>query len=161
MQDILFRTDEAVLSYRVAGICIQTRKARLQKPTTATPFAFPGGHAAFGETNEQTLIREFREELGAEIKVGELKWVGEIFFPWGDRLCHQICLYYIVGMDGSEIPKEGMFLGKEHLENRNFEIEFHWIPLDDVDKITLYPSNCVELMRNINSGVQHFVFKEE
>lgn len=161
MQDILFRTDEAVFSYRVAGICMQNGKVLLQKPTNDTGFAFPGGHAAFGETNEQTLIREFREELGAEIKVGELKWVGEIFFPWGDRLCHQICLYYIVEMDGSEIPKEGMFLGKEHLENRNFEIEFHWIPLDDVDKITLYPSNCVELMRKINSGVQHFMFKEE
>ena len=161
MQDILFRTDEAVFSYRVAGICAQNGKVLLQKPTNDTGFAFPGGHVAFGETNEQTLIREFREEIGAEIKVGELKWVGEIFFPWGDRLCHQICLYYIIEMDGGEIPKEGMFLGKEHLENRNFEIEFHWIPLDDIDKISLYPSNCKELMRKINAGVQHFVFKEK
>ena len=67
--DILFRTDEYVFSYRVAGICIQNGKVLLQKPDNDTAFAFPGGHVTLGETNAQTLIREFKEEIGVDISV--------------------------------------------------------------------------------------------
>ena len=105
MSDILFKTEGYVFSYRVAGICIKHGRVLLQKPANDDGFAFPGGHVAFGETNEETLIREFREEIGAEISVGELKWVGELFFRWGDVPCHQICLYYLVDILTPEIPK--------------------------------------------------------
>jgi ADP-ribose pyrophosphatase YjhB (NUDIX family) len=49
MSDILFKTDNYILSYRVAGICIQNGKVLLQKPTNDNGYAFPGGHVAFGE----------------------------------------------------------------------------------------------------------------
>ena len=64
MGDILFKTDDWMFSYRVAGICVQNGKVLLQTTTGEDrSFAFPGGHVSFGETNEQTLIREFREEI--------------------------------------------------------------------------------------------------
>ena len=47
MSDILFKTDDYVFSYRVAGICIQNGKVLLQGPTNDNGFAFPGGHVAF------------------------------------------------------------------------------------------------------------------
>ena len=116
--DILFKTEEYIFSYRVAGICINNGKVLLQKPTNDNAFAFPGGHVEFGETNAQTLIREFKEEIGVDISVGDLKWVAEIFFPWGNKPCHQICLYYIVDITSNNIPLEGMFIGKEKIEGR-------------------------------------------
>ena len=81
MSDILFRKDGFVFSYRVAGIAVHDGKILLQKPTNEDFYAFPGGHVEFGETNEETLISEFREEIGADISVGELEWVAEAFFP--------------------------------------------------------------------------------
>ena len=158
--DILFKTEEYIFSYRVAGICINNGKVLLQKPTNDNAFAFPGGHVEFGETNAQTLIREFKEEIGVDILVGDLKWVAEIFFPWGDRRCHQICLYYIVDITSNNIPLEGMFVGKEKIEGRKFDLEFHWIPISDLNKIDVYPTNVVELMNKIDGGVQHFVYQE-
>ena len=158
--DILFKTEEYIFSYRVAGICINNGKVLLQKPTNDNAFAFPGGHVEFGETNAQTLIREFKEEIGVDILVGDLKWVAEIFFPWGDRRCHQICLYYIVDITSNNIPLEGMFVGKEKIEGRKFDLEFHWIPISDLNKIDVYPTNVVELMDKIDGGVQHFVYQE-
>ena len=130
MSDILFKTDDYVFSYRVAGICIQNGKVLLQKPTNDNGFAFPGGHVAFGETNEETLMREFKEEIGTDISVGELKWVGEMFCSWGEKPCHQICLYYTIDIEDGHIPKGGIFMAQEQLEGRNFEIEFHWVPID-------------------------------
>lgn len=158
--DILFRTEDYVFSYRVAGICIQNGKVLLQKPSNDTAFAFPGGHVTLGETNAQTLIREFQEEIGADISVGELKWVGEIFFPWGRKPCHQICLYYMVEIRSDSIPQEGMFLGKEQIEGRNFNLEFHWVPMAELKNIEVYPTNVVELMEQIDGGVQHFIYRE-
>lgn len=157
---ILFRTDDYVFSYRVAGICLHNGNVLLQKLTNDTAYAFPGGHVAFGETNEQTLIREFQEEIGVDILVKDLKWVGEIFFPWGNKPCHQICLYYLVEINSNDISFEGIFMGKEQIEGRKFDLEFHWIPLEDLKNIEVYPTNVVKLINQIECGVQHFIYNE-
>lgn len=161
MGDILFKTDDWVFSYRVAGICVQNGKVLLQTTTGEDrSFAFPGGHVTFGETNAETLVREFKEEIGADIRVGDLKWVAEVFFPWGKKPCHQICLYYMIDILNPEIPRDGIFLAKEHLEGRNFELEYHWIPLEKVEGLEVYPTQTAQLLQKLDEGVQHFVYEE-
>lgn len=160
MSDILTLIDDEVFSYRVAGICIQNGMVLLQKPTNDDGFAFPGGHVAMGETHAETLVREFREEIGAEIAVGDLAWVGEIFFPWGQRKCTQICLYYFIDIRSPETPKSGVFPGREHLEGRDFQIEFYWIPLEEIGRIKVYPTNAKEMLNKPHEGVQHFIYRE-
>lgn len=162
MRDILFHTDAFVFSYRVAGILLRDGNILLQKPTDDTGFAIPGGHVEFGETNAQTLEREFKEELGAEIAVGDLKWVAEIFFPWGGKPCHQICLFYDVALkDEAQIPLHGVFTGDEHMEGQNFKIEFHWVSVDALDRLEVYPTNLAALLKRYGDGVQHFIYREE
>ena len=161
MGDILFHLDDYVFSYRVAGILLRDNKILLQKPIGDTGYAIPGGHVEFGETNAQTLQREFKEEIGADITVGDLKWVAEIFFPWGDKPCHQICLYYDVKLkDIKQIPDDGVFIGDERIEGRDFKIEFHWQPIESLDQIEVYPTNIPDLMKRYHEGVQHFVYRE-
>lgn len=128
-KDILFKNDDFVFSYRVAGILIKNNRILLQHPLSDTGYAIPGGHVSFGETNEETLIREFREEIGVDIKVENLKWVGEIFFPWGDKPCHQINLFYKVALnDDTQIPLRGDFYGIEKWIIHHLNLSFHgWI----------------------------------
>ena len=154
MADILFKTEDWAFSYRVAGICVQDGKVLLQKPTNDSGYAFPGGHVAFGETNAETLVREFKEEIGADISVGELKWVAEVFFPWGSKPCQQICPYYLVTIENDDIPKDGVFRAKEN------HLEFHWVPIEKAGELTVYPTNARELLGKLNEGVQHFVYRE-
>ena len=158
--DILFRTENTIFSYRVAGLCVRNEKVLLQKPVGDTAYAFPGGHAALGETNEETLRREFLEEMGAGLSVGELAWVGEIFFPWGSKPCHQICLYYKAEILSDDVPKEGSFPGTEQWEGQQSKLEFHWVPLDRLGEIELYPTNAVSLLQHPEDGVQHFIYRE-
>lgn len=160
MSDILFRKDGWVFSYRIAGIAVHNGKVLLQKPTNEDFYSFPGGHVAFGETNAETLLREFREETGAEISVGELKWAAEVFFPWGESPCHQICLYYTVNIEDDFTPRDGMFMAKEHLEGRDFDLEFHWVSIEELDGIEMFPQNARELLSCLGEGVKHFVYKE-
>lgn len=123
--DILFKTDEYVFSYRVAGILLHDNKILLQKPTNDTGYAIPGGHVSFGETGAETLVREFKEEMGADVTVGELKWVAEIFFPWGNKPCQQICLYYDVALaSDNQMPLEGVFVVVNSLKDAISKLNF-------------------------------------
>lgn len=160
-QDILFKTDDFVFSYRVAGLLIKNNKVLLQRPISDTGYAIPGGHVSFGETNEETLIREFREEIGVDIKVENLKWVGEIFFPWGDKPCHQINLFYKVTLtEDTQIPLHGEFYGIEKIENCSFKLEFSWVDLKDILNVELYPTNAKELLLNNSKEIKHFIYRE-
>ncbi|MCL1804291.1 MAG: NUDIX domain-containing protein [Eubacteriaceae bacterium] len=110
------------------------------------------------------MIREFKEEIGADITVGALKWVAEIFFPWGDKPCHQICFYYEVALkDETQMPLDGVFVGDERIEGRDFIfiIEFHWIPVETLSQIEVYPTNIADFMKRYNEGVQHFMYRED
>lgn len=161
MNDILFDTKDFRFSYRVAGILVRDGKVLLHKATNEEGFAFPGGHVSFGETNEQTLIREFKEEINVDIIIGDLKWVAEIFFPMHEKSCHQICLYYIVNLsDEKQFLPDTVFIGGEYFEGRSFDIEFHWIPLCELNTHEVYPPQAKELILQLDNGVEHFVYKE-
>lgn len=160
-KDVLFKTDEYVFSYRVAGILIHNGRVLLQRPINETSYAIPGGHVALGETNEETLVREFKEEINADIKVDRLIWVGELFFPWGDKPCHQICLFYNISLtENNNIPLIGKFYGTEQLEDKSFKLEFSWVDIKEIENLEVYP---IEAKKYLSEGliqVQHFVYKE-
>jgi 8-oxo-dGTP pyrophosphatase MutT (NUDIX family) len=161
--DALFKTDHYIFSYRVAGILIRDGKILLQKLPHEPGFAFPGGHAELGETSQETLIREFKEEIGADIVVNELKWVGENFFPWDGRPCHQICLYYLVSLaNPAQISQLcGSFVIKEQIGGKVFDLEIHWVPLSAIDQMEIYPTDAQYLLKQMDDGIRYFVFREK
>lgn len=161
MGDILFRKDGFVFSYRVAGIVVQNGLVLLQQAPPDPGYAFPGGHVALGETGAQALAREFREETGADAAVGNLRWVGEIFFPWDGKPCHQICLYYDVSLNNpAALPTQGGFDTLDHIEGRDIPVRFSWLPLDGLGDALLYPPQAAALLQNPPDEVAHFVYRE-
>ena len=67
---------------------------------------------------------------------------------------------HLVVIEDGHTPKEGAFLAQEQLEGRNFEIEFHWVPIDKISDIEIYPANAIQLLENLNDNVKHFVYRE-
>ena len=63
--------------------------------------------------------------------------------------------------DEKQIPLDGFFIGDERIDGRNFNIEFHWVALNRLDAVEVYPTNTVELMKKYSAGVQHFIYREE
>lgn len=61
--------------------------------------------------------------------------------------------------DGSA-PKDGVFAAKEHIDGRRFDMEFHWVPIEELHRIKVYPTNCRELISSLDGGVEHFIYKE-
>lgn len=129
--DILFKNDDFVFSYRVGGILIRNGKILLQRPKN-DDYSIIGGHVAAMETSIETLKREFEEELHTKIEVDNLLAIGEIYFSWGKRPCHQICLYYNVHLVNYDIPLDGVFHGYDGLDDKRIDLDFCWVPLEDL-----------------------------
>lgn len=161
-KDILFKTEEFVFSYRVGGVLIKNNKILLQKPKNDDGYSIPGGHVSYGETSAETLIREFKEEINADIKVERLVMVGENFFPWGNKPCQQISLYYEVSLcDEKQIPLEGSFEASDELGNERIDLDFLWIPLSEIHNLCVYPLNIKDDLISLPENIKYFVYKEE
>lgn len=85
---------------------------------------FPGGKIESGETSEQALVREIREELTAKIDVGELIRTVEYDYP--DFHLSMDCFYAEIRL--------GQLVLKEAMEARWFSPEefdeVRWLPAD-------------------------------
>lgn len=158
MKDILFKTDDFVFSYRVGGILIHNGRILLQKPKN-DDYAIIGGHISSMETTRETLKREFEEELHTGIVVDHLLAVGEIFFPWGKKPCHQICFYYKVHLcDMDSIPMEGIFHGYDELDNKRIDLDFCWVSLSELEKgLKVYPLEIIPIILEDSKEIVHFV----
>lgn len=141
--DILFKKEDFVFSYRVGGILIRNGKILLQRPKN-DDYAIIGGHVAAMETSMETPKREFEEELHAKIEIDNLLAIGEIYFPWGKKPCHQICLYYRVHLTEDSISLDGVFHGYDELDNERIDLDFCWVLLEDLKKGTkVYPLELI------------------
>lgn len=160
MRDILFRTEDFVFSYRIAGVLVREGKALLQR--SGGDYALIGGHVAAMETTRETLVREFKEEIHADIAVDGLLAVGEVFFPWGEKPCHQIGLYYEIHLlDESQIPLDGVFHGYDELGGERIDLDFCWVPLSELEHITLYPPQMAPHILSGSKETLHFVYKQQ
>ena len=90
------------------------------------------------ETAEQTLKREMREELNADVQVGKLLWVIENFFGYKGESFHELGLYFEMSF-----PEESPLL----VEYQPFEgyeegtkLIFRWYRLDETESLYILPS---------------------
>lgn len=159
-KDILYKEQDFIFSCRVGGILLQNGKILLQKPLHED-YSIIGGHVARMETTRETLRREFAEELHTNVRVGELMAVGEVFFPWGSRPCHQIALYYPVFLeDPASIPSDGSFWGYDELGGQRHSLEFCWIPIKQLPELTVHPKELIPHILSQRSDVLHFVSRQ-
>lgn len=158
MKDILYKESDMIFSYRVGGILIRDGNILLQRPVD-DDYAIIGGHVAAMETTEETLRREFREEIHADIQVNRLIAVGEIFFPWGNKPCHQISLFYDISLKNPDsLPKNGSFWGFDDHGNRRIDLKYAWVPLTALENgIKVYPQELIPHILSGSREILHFI----
>ena len=90
---------------RAAALLIENERILLvkQEVTAIRHWSLPGGKLEFGETLEQCLIRELKEETGLDIKVKELIYVTDRIIG-RDHIVHMSFL--VEKKDDSAFPLE-------------------------------------------------------
>jgi len=98
-------------SVRAYGILVHDESVLLVRSSSAQIkpplWWLPGGGIDFGESPEEALLREFREETGLSVKDPALFDVASDVRrrPNGDRI-HTVRILYIVDLDGGELRDE-------------------------------------------------------
>ena len=150
MKDILFDVDGVLFSYRVGGVLIKDNKILLTKG--GDDYSLPGGHSQIGETSQETIVREFKEETGLDVEPLNVISTYENFWKWDDKGCHQLCIYYKLKMvdETQNLVPNPDTKGTEYV----------WLELEKLKSINLYPIGIsVQILDNI-TDTTHFIYKE-
>lgn|SRR5690606_18301631 len=117
---------------RVCGICKDTEGAILMvnhKMLANGPFwAPPGGGIEFGTDARETLVREFREETGLQVKTGKFLFACEFI----KAPLHAVELFFEVIAEGGRLTKgfdPEMEFGKQIIE------EVRFLSLDEIMRL--------------------------
>lgn len=113
-----------------------------------------GGVIEFGERGAETVAREFKEEIGADVT--DLRYIGtlENIFTYAGSLGHEIILLYEGRFIDSAWYERNVEVGLEQLADRPL-MRGTWVQLDEFGPSTpLYPDGLLELLlsRTSDSG---------
>ncbi|QED46353.1 NUDIX hydrolase [Cytobacillus dafuensis] len=151
--DAVFQTERAVFNFRVAGIWIVDHHVLLHRNVDDVYWALPGGRVVIGEDTQTSIVREFAEELGAQVTVDRLLWTNENFFTYKGKEFHELAFYYkISSEETARFFKTESFYG---LEGDRWI--YQWMPIDEINKIVLFPEFLKEGIKEIPDYTQHIV----
>lgn len=155
-KDWLFCSDEYICDLRTVGVLVKNNRVLVQREKNGREYALPGGHIKIGETLEAGLVREYKEETGADIKVKRLLWSEECFWEWKGKQAHNIAFYYLTEeCNGFEIPDNGEFIS--HKDNCNVVIG--WIDIEQLKSVIIYPEFLKEEIFDLDGEIKHFISK--
>lgn len=156
-KDWLFIDENSICNFRSIGVLIHEGKILVQRDKNGSEYALPGGHVITGETAEQSIIREYKEETGADIVCKRLIWVEESFWQWGNKPAHTVAFYYLIELvDQNSIPDNNEFVSQKD----NCNVVLGWIPISNLENIRIYPQFIKEEVSKISLQIKHFVSKE-
>ena len=121
---------------RICGLLIKDNSillARIKSPVLNNLIWMPpGGGLEFGESINEGLEREFKEETNLEIEVGSLQFVNELVKP----PFHAVELYYIVEEVGGSMQAG---TDPEHSKDKQLIDDLKWFTIDSLTKYEVHP----------------------
>ena len=125
-------------NYRVCAIIINDNRILALKDEVSPYYYLPGGRVQIGETAEEAILREVKEELEIEAKIVRPLWLNQSFFNEDVTKInyHEICIYYLVDITHTNI----LSLGHKFILHENEHIhEFEWLDFSRLKDVYFYP----------------------
>ena len=137
---------------RPIALCVFRKNNRIlvfegYDPSEKKTFYRPlGGGIDFGERSEDTVRREIREEINAE--VGELHFLGtlENIFSFDGKLGHEIVQIYDGMLEESGLYEQAVIIGHEADVDEPFKAMWKDLSEFGEGKSILYPDGLFELL---------------
>lgn len=104
---------------RTVSLCLIRRGDQIlveetyDKAVNKTFYRPVGGTVEYGENSKETIIREVKEELNAEIQEPKLKFVIENLFTYLDQIGHEVDFIYEADLVDNDLYKREVIEGIE------------------------------------------------
>jgi ADP-ribose pyrophosphatase YjhB (NUDIX family) len=154
--DIKIKDTNCNFHYCVRGILKQDNKFLIMKVNDAEYYHLSGGHVEIGETSEQAVIREMKEELGFDTKIDKLVCINEQFYEKKDSKNHSIIFYYVVIPTNPIVIEDKILI--ENDKGKAVKNELKWVTVDELKDIDLKPPHIKDLIvQNKLNSLTHIV----
>lgn len=119
-------------------------------------FGIPGGTVELGESSRETLIREMKEELGANIKIKKYLGVIENIFFWKGKTHHEYVFIYAAEFSDKSFYKKEKISG---IEDTGQRYVLEWMPLKQFRsrRYRLVPLGILKLVNGKEAKEKHMV----
>lgn len=136
--DLTFRIPEGVFNLRAVAVILHEGRILAMQDERSPYYYIPGGRIGFGETAEDAVLREVREELGIDARIIRPLWLNQGFFNEDVTQVdyHEVALYFLVDVTGTELLSRGdSFIRHEGRHTHRFQ----WLPIDRLRDEYFYP----------------------
>jgi 8-oxo-dGTP pyrophosphatase MutT (NUDIX family) len=106
------------------------------------------GGIEFGEWSHETICRELMEELGVEVKLGSLKYLGtlENIFTFNGDAGHEIVQVYDGELSPPGLYEQAVIVGHEADVKESFNAMWKSLAEFESGKPILYPLGLLEML---------------
>ena len=105
-----------------------------------------GGGIEFGEHSRDAMLREIREEIGAEVENLELVGVLENIFIYEGQQGHEVVFVYDAEFIDKSLYKKSELLGYEREIDINFVARWQSVEVINQSKVRLVPEALIGLL---------------
>ena len=148
--DLSVVLDNKKLNIRACALIIHNNKLLVHNNVNESHVALVGGRVKIGESSEDTLKREIKEEMGKEIEILEYVSTIENFFDADDMPYHEIMFVYKVDFKNDEDKK--IIDSIKNIEGED-ELRYDWIDLDKIEEYPLKPQILKSMIKNKNFSI--------
>lgn len=136
--DVSFKIGNEKFNYRVCAMIISDGKILAMHDERSPYYYLPGGRVAIGETAENAVIREIREELGVTPKIVRPVWLNQAFFTENvnNLHYHELCIYFLMDITDTDLLSRD----KNFTTNEGDRIHtFEWLEFAQLKDEYFYP----------------------
>ena len=136
--DISYHEGGGKFNYRVCAVMVHEGKLLAMRDERSPYYYLPGGRVKLGETAENAVLRELREELGISAAIRRPLWLNQGFFTEDvDQLrYHELCLYFLMDFTGTDLLARGQSFRRDEGVHSH---QFTWLPFESLSDAYFYP----------------------
>jgi ADP-ribose pyrophosphatase YjhB (NUDIX family) len=146
-------------NFRAAAVIIDSGRVLLHRADYEDFWSLPGGRVEMLEDSAQGLRREMLEELGEEVEIGRLVWVGENFFQFLLTDFHELGMYF-----EATLPNQSELRERNEewwtVEDNGVKICFRWFDLAEVADLPIVPGFLREGLTALPAVTEHVVQRD-
>lgn len=146
--DLTFQTKNGYFNHRVAAVIVYDNKLLAQKNINDNSYYLVGGRVRFGESSEEALVREIKEELNVDLTDFYPLWVNECFFDDAGKTYHEIGIYYRVNIEKIGFSHYDKTFKIKEAHRTNY---YEWLSIDELESVTLYPQFIKNEIKDIDN----------